>query len=126
MLLPPRRRLLPRPSVSANTARSFALTQTYLQVLFSGVGPPQEGIEQAFLDRIFFPDRSPLEPHTFLGLSGSLVASGVEDCAATEVSHVLPELNERHSQVLLKRPPSDEFPFIQSQEVDGNLEEHGL
>ncbi|HYO55737.1 hypothetical protein [Archangium sp.] len=103
-----------------------ALTQTYLQVLLSGVGPPQEGIEQAFLDRIFFPDCGPLEPHTFLGLGGSLLASGVEDGAATEVSHVLPELNERLSQVLLKRHPSDELPCIQSQQVDGNLEEDRL
>jgi hypothetical protein len=95
-------------------------------VLLGGVGPPQEGIEQAFLDRIFFPDRGPLESHTFLGLGGSLVTSGVEDGAATEVSHVLPELNERLSQVLLERPPSDEFPFIQSQQVDGKREEYGL
>ena len=100
--------------------------QTYLQVLLIGIGPSQEGIQQAFLNGIPFPDRRPLETHAFLGLGGSLMASGVEDGAAPEVSPVLHELNDGLGQLLLERPPPDEFPRIQGQMTDGNPEEDGV
>lgn len=53
----------------------------------------------AFLDRILFPDRSPLEPHILLGLGGSIAASGVEDNDGSEVSHVSTSVNSVHLSV---------------------------
>src|SRR5687768_16098252 len=69
--------------------------QTHLQVLRIGIGPSEEGIQQALLNGILFPDRRPLETHTFLGHGGSLMTRGVKDGAALEVSDVLHELNDR-------------------------------
>ncbi len=88
-------------------------------------GPPQEGIQQAVLDMVMFPDRRPLEAHTLLGLGGPLMARGVEDGAALEVSDVLHELDDRLLQLHLKWASSNDFPYIQSQLSDSNPEEDG-
>ena len=59
------------------------------------------------------------------GGGGSLMASGVENGAASEISNVLHELNDWLNQLFFQFSAPNRLPYIQSQMAYGNPEDNG-